>query len=56
MVHQLNVDEVSDWLNENTYIVINNGQRINSPDKITKWPNYKDLSKELLDSIIFKLI
>ena len=44
MVHQLEVsalvDRASSWPDEEMYIVLNNGQKSDSPDDDTVWPNY----------------
>ena len=44
LVHELEVASLGEsadlWPDEEMYIVLNNGQRTNSPDEATVWPNY----------------
>ena len=44
LVHQLDVSSLGDnanqWPNEEMYIILNNGQKTDSPDDATIWPNY----------------
>jgi beta-glucanase (GH16 family) len=39
IVHQLLASQTKAWPNEDMYLVINNGQRTDSPDSTTVWPN-----------------
>jgi beta-glucanase (GH16 family) len=39
IVHQLLASQTKAWPNEDMYLVINNGQRTDSPDSTTIWPN-----------------
>ena len=39
VVRTLNASSVSNWPDENMYIILNNGQKTDSPDTTTTWPN-----------------
>lgn len=39
LVYTLNANGVSNWPDENMYLLINNGERVESPDITTVWPN-----------------
>lgn len=43
LVYTLNASGVSNWPNENCYLIINNGENSASPDQTTTWPNYLEL-------------
>ena len=44
LVHEIEVSSLGEsadqWPDEEMYIVLNNGQRTDSPDESTVWPNY----------------
>ena len=44
LVHQLDVSSLGDsadqWPDEEMYIILNNGQKTDSPDDTTVWPNH----------------
>ena len=39
LVRTLNASSVSNWPDEDMYIILNNGQKSDSPDATTTWPN-----------------
>jgi beta-glucanase (GH16 family) len=39
LVRTLEASSVSKWPNENMYLILNNGQKTDSPDATTVWPN-----------------
>lgn len=39
LVRTLDASSVSNWPNEDMYIILNNGQKSDSPDATTTWPN-----------------
>ncbi|WP_431294481.1 family 16 glycosylhydrolase [Pedobacter sp. P26] len=39
LVHTLNASGVVNWPDENCYFILNNGERTESPDNTTTWPN-----------------
>ena len=43
LVHTLSSSGVSNWPNEEMYFILNNGQRTESPDQTTIWPNYLEI-------------
>lgn len=42
-VRTLNAAAISTWPDEDMYIVLNNGQKTDSPDNNTVWPNYFEI-------------